>query len=89
MYGTILSCTIINYCFIVRMAFVEKLKAVLFYKNYMKIISFILVVFLVCGCRKEQIHEGKVIYFDLGQEAENIHSASLIKDCKIIPLETG
>lgn len=54
----------------------------------MKIISFILVVFLVCGCRKEQIHEGKVIYFDLGQEAENIHSASLIKDCKIIPLET-
>lgn len=54
----------------------------------MKIIRLIIVFFLVYGCREAKIQEGKVIHFNLEQEAKNIHSTSLIKDCKIIPLET-
>lgn len=54
----------------------------------MKIIWFVLIVFLVCSCRKEKMEDETVIHFDLEQEVQNIHSTSLIKDCKIISLET-
>lgn len=54
----------------------------------MKIIWFALVVFMVCSCRKEKVQDGNVIRFDLEQEAQDIHATPLIKDCKIIPLET-
>ena len=54
----------------------------------MKIIWFILIIFLTCSCRRENVQDGKIIRFDLEQETQNIHSTSLIKDCKIIPLET-
>lgn len=54
----------------------------------MRIIWFVLVFLLVCSFRKENPQDGKVIRFDLKQEVVDIHSTALIKDCKIIPLET-
>lgn len=41
------------------------------------------------SCEKKKTQDEKVIHFDLEQEVLNIHSTSLIKDCKIIPLETN
>lgn len=55
----------------------------------MKFIWLALMFFCLCGCRKDHTQDKKVIYFDLGQEAQDIHTTSLIKDCKIIPLETN
>ncbi len=54
----------------------------------MKIILFIITVLCLYSCRKEKTLSEKIIHFNLEQEAKNIHSTSLIKDCKIIPLET-
>lgn len=57
-------------------------------KKYLKIIWLVLVFWGLYGCREDYTQNGKVIYFDLGQEVQDIHSLPLIKDCKIIPLET-
>ena len=41
------------------------------------------------SCEKKKTQDEKVIHFDLEQEVLNKHTTSLIKDCKIIPLETN
>lgn len=71
------------------MFFSDILKPSVFYKNSMRIVWFVLAVLLVCSCKKEKPQDGNVIRFDLEPEAVNIHSTALIKDCKIIPLETN
>lgn len=60
----------------------------MFIKNYVRFIGLIIIVFWVFGCREIKTQSEKIIHFNLDQEAKNIHSTPLIKDCKIIPLET-
>lgn len=43
----------------------------------------------LCSCQENKEQNSKATHFDLEQEMQDIHSTSLIKDCKVIPLETN